>query len=680
VRPYIAATVISFPPGALPPGFVDSGFNSAVTVEVLENPNGAPISNASVTLNGVTLPYIAEYQDYEGEIVVAPAGGVKLNVTVGGATYTASGTQFTSYPSIASPLSGATWSSVDPNVIAWSSVAPSASSLYIIGVLDTDGQVIWPAGNDSFEIVSKSVTSLTVNARSLDTGSRFVTVGIATSVDIPSAAPDSNIVIGGFSYVPIIVSDGPAAALASIAVTPATPTISVGKTLQLVATGTYSNNTTQDLTGQVTWRSSDTGNANVNASGLVTGLGYGSATITANLGAVTPGSAVLNIFQPNPSPPPPLSQAVAYQIDYAHSGFATFGSPLNFPSSPTWSVTLSGAASYPVIADGKVFVITSNLGTGEYGTQLFALDKQTGNIAWGPIAIAENSFWSGHAYDHGKVFVVSSNGLLRSFDAATGQAGWSTQMPSQSAFSSPPTAVNGVVYLGGAGFEGTLFAVDESNGSILWTASVENGDTSSPTISNDGVFVSYPCQAYKFDPITGAALWHYAGPCEGGGGKTAVYANGLLYVRDANSSPAGQIFDATSGTLTGSFTSKAIPGTTGAPIPALTMQSGYFLNSGILQRIDLTSHNVLWDFPGDGQLVSAPVVIDNHVIVGSANGNVFAIDASTGAQIWSGSAGAAISAPGESGLGEPLTGIGAGEGYLIVPAGKVISAWHLSGP
>jgi outer membrane protein assembly factor BamB len=89
---------------------------------------------------------------------------------------------------------------------------------------------------------------------------------------------------------------------------------------------------------------------------------------------------------------------------------------------------------------------------------------------------------------------------------------------------------------------------------------------------------------------------------------------------------------------------------------------------------------VLWSFAGDGHLVSAPIVIDNRVIVGSGTGNVCVLDAATGTQIWSGSAGAAISGPDEQGVSQPLAGIGAGEGYLIVPAGSVISAWHISGP
>ena len=399
------------------------------------------------------------------------------------------------------------------------------------------------------------------------------------------------------------------------------------------------------------------------------------ASLVVNNGTLSSSPATVKItalFVADPSPLPPLGQAVAYQIDYAHSGRAVFANSLSFPGAPTWSVTLNGAISYPLIAGGLVFVTTNSSGQGGYGTSLYALDEKTGNIVWGPKYISGTYYWSGHAYDHGKIFVVNFDGLLRSFNAATGVAGWSTQLPGQYAFSSSPTAVNGIVYVGGAGSGGTLYAVDESTGNVLWTAGVANGDKSSPAVSSDGVFVTYPCQAYKFSPLTGASLWHYEGGCSGGGGRTAAYANGLLYVRDFTSNPSGIIFDAVSGAATGNFTA--------TPIPAFTTQAGFFLSSGTLTGVNLSTSGILWSFVGDGLLVSAPIIVNSTVVIGSSTGNVYAIDAASGSQIWTGNAGSAIAAPDEQNVSQPLTGLGAGDGYLIVPAGSVLTAWKISTP
>ena len=669
--PVILASLIGFPSNGVPPGALPAGSNTGASVAVLDASTGAPIGDAVVSLNGTRLAYFAAFQDYEGTLSIDPGGAISLSVSVGATSYTVTGTQFSAYPTITAPTPNATWYSPEAHLVAWTGVTPSPDSLFALGVLDPNGQFVWPAG-DSIQIVPSTTTQYSIDAGALSAGSRLVLVGVATALPVPNADPNSAIVIGGFNYVPITVTNTPVASLVSISVSPATPSLGKGKTLQLTATGTYSDNSTQDLTAQVTWASSATAVASVDATGVVTGIDFGSATISATLGGVS-GSANVTVFQPTPSPAPPLSRSVAFQIDYAHSGRAVFGTPLAFPSAATWSVTLPGNLSYPLVADGKVYVTATTPGTPSsiYGTDLYALDAQTGHIAWGPVAIPGTYFWSAHAYDHGKIFVVNYNGLLRSFDAATGQAGWSVQLPGQYAFSAAPTAVNGVVYIGGAGSGGTVYAVDEANGNLLWRASVANGDQSSPTVSGDGVFVSYPCQVYKFDPLSGATLWHYAGPCSGGGGRTAVYANDRLYVRDWTD-PVSRIFDATTGTTVGTFTASTIP--------ALTAQTGYFMQAGTLRGIDLVSQQVLWSFAGDGLLTSAPIVIDQVVIVGSASGAVYALNATTGALIWTGAAGAPIAATDEQNVSQPTTGFGAGEGLLVVPAGSVLTAWRISGP
>ena len=51
-------------------------------------------------------------------------------------------------------------------------------------------------------------------------------------------------------------SDAALKKLVSIAVTPMNPSIVIGTTAQFTATGTYSDNSTRDLTTSVTWSSS----------------------------------------------------------------------------------------------------------------------------------------------------------------------------------------------------------------------------------------------------------------------------------------------------------------------------------------------------------------------------------------------------------------------------------------
>lgn len=76
------------------------------------------------------------------------------------------------------------------------------------------------------------------------------------------------------------------ATLTTLSISPTNQTISVDQTLQLVATGDFSDGTSQDVTRDVLWGSGDTSIAKVSLStgfeGTVTGVGAGTVTIAAN--------------------------------------------------------------------------------------------------------------------------------------------------------------------------------------------------------------------------------------------------------------------------------------------------------------------------------------------------------------------------------------------------------------
>jgi outer membrane protein assembly factor BamB len=342
--------------------------------------------------------------------------------------------------------------------------------------------------------------------------------------------------------------------------------------------------------------------------------------------------------------------AVAYQIDPQHRGAQHAG--LTPPLTQKWSVDLSTEISYPLIADGRVFVTLRKPGTG-YGVQLMALDAATGTTDWGPTDLGGTYWWGNAAYEAGVVFAVNYDGTLYAFDGATGTQKWSTSLKSQYSFSSPPTALGGTVY-----------AVDEASGNVLWTASVENGDDSSPAVTSSGVFVSYAClQAYAFAPSTGTQLWHHSTGCEGGGGKTTALYGDRLYARDFS---GNAILDANSGSSLGTFSA--------GPIPAFDQGSGFYLSGSTLTAQSVPGGTALWTFTGDGTLDTAPIVVDGYVYVASFMGHLYAVDASTGMQAWSDTVGS-VSGPDEQNVSQPLTGLAAANGLLVIPAGTKLIAY-----
>ena len=85
------------------------------------------------------------------------------------------------------------------------------------------------------------------------------------------------------------------ATLVSIAVTPANASIGVGTTQPFTATGTFSNQTTQNLTSSVMWNSSTVSTATINAAGVASGVAGGTTTITAAQSGVTSPGVTLTI-------------------------------------------------------------------------------------------------------------------------------------------------------------------------------------------------------------------------------------------------------------------------------------------------------------------------------------------------------------------------------------------------
>jgi len=137
------------------------------------------------------------------------------------------------------------------------------------------------------------------------------------------------------------------ATLVSIAVTPATPSIAKGNTQAFTATGTYSDGSTQDVSGSVAWASSNGAVASITTAGVATGAGQGTSQISASSGTVsgsttlTVGPAVLSSITVNPANP---SFAKGTTQQFSATGNYSDGSTLDLTSSVAW------ASSNPTVA------------------------------------------------------------------------------------------------------------------------------------------------------------------------------------------------------------------------------------------------------------------------------------------------------------------------------------------
>jgi hypothetical protein len=163
--------------------------------------NNAPITTATVVVNGQTLNYFAGTQRYSGRLTTRPGGSLAVSVTVAGVTYTGTEQLFDSspaiytFPKVDTPTSTPVWSTQMANRIAWGGVVPRSRSTYAVGVAEpATGHVLWPAGG-ALQAVASTENSVTVPGSTLTAGNRrakTVSVCGATSYRLRCNDPSSD--------------------------------------------------------------------------------------------------------------------------------------------------------------------------------------------------------------------------------------------------------------------------------------------------------------------------------------------------------------------------------------------------------------------------------------------------------------------------------------------------------
>ena len=101
------------------------------------------------------------------------------------------------------------------------------------------------------------------------------------------------------------------------------------------------------------------------------------------------------------------------------------------------------------------------------------------------------------------------------------------------------------------------------------------------------------------------------------------------------------------------------------------------LNAGTLSSTRVSDLVQTWTFAGDGQLVTAPIVVNDTALIGSSSGNVYGVDVTTGSQVWMGVSPRPINPDSENGGPMPPSGPAAGENLLIYVAGTSLVAWKV---
>jgi adhesin HecA-like repeat protein len=202
---------------------------------------------------------------------------------------------------------------LDKQFIATGTYADGTSS-------DITNSATWSSADPAVATINASGL-----ATGIDTGSTVITASVSSSPNIPAATTT------------LMVTD---AMLTALAITPANPSIANGLTKQFMATGTYTDGTSPDVTASVIWSSTDPLVATINATGLASGVASGSSVITATLGAeeatteLTVTDAILSSIALTPAAPG-IANGLTQQL--TATGTYSDGISADITASASWS-------------------------------------------------------------------------------------------------------------------------------------------------------------------------------------------------------------------------------------------------------------------------------------------------------------------------------------------------------
>jgi outer membrane protein assembly factor BamB len=316
-----------------------------------------------------------------------------------------------------------------------------------------------------------------------------------------------------------------------------------------------------------------------------------------------------------------------FHFDNANTGYNPYENVISISNVgdlvQKWAVPLSGTsfAASPIVAYGRVYVATTD-------GMVRAFDPATGARLWSRGTGGTISTWvTVPTAANNLIYIGNDNGGVFALSASTGVPVWGVDLPGQ--VTGAPLVGPGAVYVG----VGTdMYALDPATGATEWSTAARVGH--SPTLANGLLYTEgagFECSLQALDPATGAEVWLDVFCSETGDSQTVAAANGQIYVTDAYP--------------------RALVPQTGAIVWENTELSNYlaapsvangvvFINTaeptlGRMRAFSAVTGSTLWtntaEFAGPTQ--STPAVANGVVYVGEKDG-LYAYCSDNGALLW----------------------------------------------
>jgi len=215
-------------------------------------------------------------------------------------------------------------------------------------------------------------------------------------------------------------------------------------------------------------------------------------------------------------------------------------------------------------------------------------------------------------------------------DLETGKELWSMELPDRIESSASCDPSGSQILIGC--YDGCLYNLDSSNGSIRWKWSTKDAVKSSPVCTDGGtvIFGSHDRNLYCLKTEDGSLIW------------STAFSSGSLFASPAWHPKTNRILAAS---LDG--TCASLDASNGATLWSIRLAKPVFSSPiwmdedrGLFASVDGTVHclssgHSLWAFQAAGSIFSSLNLGPNgEVLFGSHNHSVYCLDGQSGAQLW----------------------------------------------
>jgi outer membrane protein assembly factor BamB len=326
-----------------------------------------------------------------------------------------------------------------------------------------------------------------------------------------------------------------------------------------------------------------------------------------------------------------------------------------------WKIPSEGGFSSFAVSGGRAFTLSLKDAEGVRQEALVALDANTGKEVWvaplnfakydggGDSGTSENKGGDGPrstpTTDGKSVYTMSSQLVLRAFDAASGKPLWARDLIKENAGrniqwqnAASPLLAGGLLYVVGGGPGESLLAINPKDGAIAWKAFDEKMTHATPVAANilgqPQIVFFVQSGLLAVEPKTGKELWRYPFQYNTSTAASPVVSGDIVYCSAGYGVGAGAVKITKNGAQ---FAAKEIYRMRGnAPLAnhwsTPVVKDGHLYGmfqfkeygNGPMKCVELATGNVKWEQAGFGP--GQVILAGNQVIALSDAGELVLID------------------------------------------------------